>query len=193
MNVLFEKFPETVHVNGKEYRIVTDFREWIKMQVFLSNVKKFTLHTVQMLLEWYLDSPPENTKEAIDALCWFLSGTGMEDERFEESKHSEGQAGMSKDLFSFEQDASCIYCAFRSVYGIDIETIPYMHWWKFLVLFSGLPADTEIQERIYYRGVDLNNIKSKEERKRIKEIKKRIAIRKKKKVMSDFEIGEAFR
>lgn len=192
MNVLFEKFPGTVLVNGKEYRVVTDFREWIKMQVFLSNTRKLTIHTVQMLLEWYLDPPPNNTtKEAIDALCWFLSGEGLGQEKCQEE--SKEAIGKSNELFSFEQDASCIYCAFRSVYGIDIEAIPYMHWWKFLVLFSGLPADTEIQERIYYRGIDLNNIKSKEERKRIKEIKKRIAIRQKKKVMSDYEIGEAFR
>lgn len=30
MNILIDKFPETVKVNEKEYPVETDFREWIR-------------------------------------------------------------------------------------------------------------------------------------------------------------------
>ncbi len=46
-----------------------------------------------------------------------------------------------------------------------------------MVLFWGLPENTQIKERIYYRSVDLNDIESKEERKRIKKIKKLVALK----------------
>ena len=43
-----------------------------------------------------------------------------------------------------------------------------------------------------YRKADLNSIKDKEERKRVKEIKKRVALHRKQGSVSDYEIGELF-
>ena len=62
MNVLFERFPENVRVDGRDYRIVTDFREWIKLQMLLENTERFTPWMVEMLLEWYIDVLPRNLK-----------------------------------------------------------------------------------------------------------------------------------
>lgn len=195
MNCLFESFPETVKVSGKHYRIVTDFREWIKLSEFLKNVDQITLQVCQMILDWYIDPPPNDVAQAIHALQNFMTADEMypfcnetdENTEIEEESHQEKQA------FSFNQDAGCIYSAFLEVYGIDVETVPYLHWWKFKLLFDNLPSNTEIKERIYYRTVNLNEIKDKQERDRIEKIRKRIAIRdRKKKVLSDFEIGDAF-
>lgn len=191
MNVLFERFPECVWVDGREYRIVTDFREWIKLQMLLENTERFTPWIVEMLLEWYIDPPPKNLKGAIDALCGFLAAEELYWK--EPGAEETGAAERGREVFSFDQDASCIYSAFRAVYQMDLETIPYLHWWKFLLLFGGLPPETEIQQRIYYRGVDLNQVKSKEERKRIKEIKKKVALRKRgRRRLDDYQIGAMF-
>ena len=192
MNVLFERFPQTVDIDGHEYRIVTDFREWIKLSELLKEVDRFTAATLEMLLEWYIDVPPD-TNKAICALQAFLSAEGLyvqEDAAGNEAEDVARNDG--KPVYSFTHDAHCIYSDFQAVYGIDIETNPYMHWWKFLTLFGGLPADTETKERIYYRGVDLNEIKDKEERKRIKEIKKRLALPECKGKMNDYQIGDVF-
>ena len=67
-----------------------------------------------------------------------------------------------------------------------------MHWWKFRILFDGLPEDTEIKQRMMYRGIDLRMIKSKDERSRIRKIQQSIALRGKKKKINDYEIGEFF-
>ena len=37
MNPLYEKFPDYVEVRGKRCRIVTDFREWIKLVELLDD------------------------------------------------------------------------------------------------------------------------------------------------------------
>ena len=193
MNVLFQPFPETVRVNGEDFRIVTDFREWIKLHEFLQNTERFTAGTLQSILEWYIDPPPKDDKEAVRALQEFMAASELYESDLPDEERG-GRQRQPKDVFSFEQDAVCIYSAFYAVYGIDITSIPYLHWWQFLTLFEGLPSDTEIKERIYYRGVDLNEIEDKAERKRIKKIRKKIAIRQKhrRKKMDDYEIGAMF-
>ena len=191
MNILFQKFPQTVTVNGREYAVVTDFREWIKMHEFLTEIDTFTPRVLEMLLGWYTDDVPEDTEGAIRALEGFLCLEGMQDEFQEEEDIDE--KGPGKPVFSYSQDAVFIYSAFREIYGIDLDEIEYMHWWKFRALFDGLPADTEIKQRIYYRSLDPKKIKDKEEKKRIQKIQRRIAIKEKaQRVVSDYEIGDAF-
>ena len=197
MNVLFESFPKTVEVSGKEYRIVTDFREWIKFMELLRSIEQFTPRILNMILEWYVDDRPEDVVASVTALQKFLCAEEINQEGKERSAEdwedgTEAEAGSPAEAFSFRQDAICIYSAFMEVYGIDIETIPYMHWWKFLVLFWGLPADTEIKERIHYRTVDLSTVKNKEERERIKKIRKKIAIKDPRRKLNDYQIGDVF-
>ncbi|MEY8283215.1 Gp15 family bacteriophage protein [Lachnospiraceae bacterium 50-23] len=199
MNILFAPFPETVSVSGRDYRIVTDFREWIKLSELLQYTERFTVQVRDMILEWYIDPPPPDERESIYALTEFLAADAIHLESFREGSEEEPVDGAYtrrkrslEGVYSFREDAICIYSAFRSVYGIDIESVPYMHWWKFLVLFEGLPANTEIKERIYYRSIDLNEVEDKEERKRIKKIKKQIALRKPNRVMDDYQIGDMF-
>lgn len=194
MNVLFQPFPETVQVKGEDYRIVTDFREWIKFHEFLRKTERFTIATLRMILEWYIDPPPTDHKAAVKALQDFMAADELYESEVSEEEEKDGaRKRQTKNVFSFEQDAAYIYSAFRAVYQIDITSIRYMHWWQFLTLFEGLPADTEIKERIYYRGVDLNEIEDKAERKRIKKIRQKIAIREKhRRKMDDYEIGDVF-
>lgn len=113
----------------------------------------------------------------------------MRVDRSDSEEHSES---VPKQLYSFEQDADCIYSAFREVYGINLQTVPYMHWWEFQTLFIGLPDNTEIKQRILYRNTDLNAIPDKNERKRIKKIQDAVALKKKRRKMTDYEIGDMF-
>ncbi len=199
MNVLFEQFPDTVEVDGKEYAVVTDFREWIKLYEFFEHTLRFNRKDLELILDWFEDARPPDEVKAIRALQDFMLAEDImdnmdeEDEEDEEDGDEVSRRRPGKPSFSFSQDAICIYAAFRAVYGIDLTNIPYMHWWQFLSLLAGLPQDTEIKERIYYRSVDLNTIKSKEERDRIKKIKKLIAIKEpQRRVVDDYEIGDVF-
>lgn len=191
MNILFEKFPETVRVNGRKYPIETDFREWIRFVQLVEDEDVPWQIKCQLLLQWYTDCVPEELEEALYALGDFLAARDFEDEL--ENTESDVPRPVQKQVYSFEQDADCIYSAFRQVYGINLQTIPYMHWWEFQALFAGLPEDTEIKQRIMYRSIDLSTVKDKNEKKRIQKIQRAIALKKRnQRKLSDYDIGDMF-
>lgn len=188
LNVLYEKFPDYVLVQGIKYPIETDFREWIRFAELVEDDSIPWQVQVQLMLRWYLEEIPEDLEEAVRVLGDFLVAKKLD------SKHGNIEENNSnqKPAFSFQEDAGCIYSAFIDCYGIDLQAIPYMHWWKFKTLFDWLPEDTEIKQRIMYRTVDINTIKDKEEKKRVRRIQNAIALRKKKQYVDDYEIGNAF-
>jgi hypothetical protein len=136
-----------------------------------------------ILREYFLDDI-EITQFSIDALCDFMSAD------FSDGEASQTGTGRRKNLFSFSIDYPYILSAFLRDYGIDLIDIKYLHWWKFRMLFDGLSEDNEIKKRIMYRGMNLNEIKDPEERKRIRKIQKVIEL--KQEELTDFDIGDAF-
>ena len=136
-----------------------------------------------ILWEYFLDDI-EITQFSIDALCDFMSAD------FSDREASQTGTGRRKNLFSFSIDYPYILSAFLRDYGIDLIDIKYLHWWKFRMLFDGLSEDNEIKKRIMYRGMNLNEIKDPEERKRIRKIQKVIEL--KQEELTDFDIGDAF-
>lgn len=183
MNILYENLPGSVLIRGKRYEIETDFREWIRFCELTEDDSVPVWIKCALMMEWYQEVP-KDLEVAIYALGDFLSAKDMYPDRGNEG------SGSNKPAFDFDEDAGCIYAAFVECYGIDLQKIPYMHWWKFLSLFHGLPEDTEIKQRMMYRTIDPAEIKDKEERKRVKMIQRKIALHKKK--MSDYDIGDVF-
>ena len=186
LNVLYEKFPEHVTVQGELFAIETDFREWIKFSELAGDDSVPWQTKAQLMLRWYTDGIPADLEAAINALGDFLAARRLQPGNAEAEEERQ-----PKQAFSFEEDAGCIYSAFVECYGIDIQTVDYMHWWKFKTLFDNLPENTEIKQRMIYRTIDVNSIKDKEERKRIRRIQKAIAL-KKKIYLDDYEIGDVF-
>lgn len=71
-----------------------------------------------------------------------------------------------------------IYAAFRSQYGINLNQTRDrdLHWWEFLAMFNSLNEDHLISKVMYWRTVNLKDV-LKSEKKFIKNMKKRYAIR----------------
>ena len=105
-------------------------------------------------------------------------------------KNGAGKTNLIEALYSFSYDYPYIFSAFMHDYRINIRTIPYMHWWEFRMLFDGLSNDNEIKQRIMYRGIDLNDVKDKDERKRIMKIQREIKLPDD--ILTDYDIGDAF-
>lgn len=190
LNVLYEQFPDYVLVHGRKYWIETDFREWIRFCELVEDDSVPWKQKVRLMLNWY-KCMPDDVESAIYALGDFLAAKALcfdmvdiqnsrEDERFDEP------------AFSFCEDADCIYSDFIACYGMDLQEISYMHWWKFKTLFENLPESAEIKKRIMYRTIDTEKIKDREEKKRIKKIQKEIALHKKKRFLNDYDIGDVF-
>lgn len=118
-------------------------------------------------------------------MCKRMYQDDLEDKEEEQQKSG-------KPVFSFSEDAGCIYAAFREAYGIDLQQIDYMHWWEFRSLFDWLPDDTEIKQRIMYRSIDPGTVPDKNERKWIKKIQRAVSLKKKQRKLDDYEIGDMF-
>lgn len=187
MNILYESFPDHVFVHGVPYEIETDFREWIRFSELVEDDQVPWQEKVGLMIQWFCEDVPDDLELAIYALGDFLSARNLY-----ESDENNTNGDIKEPVFSFSEDAGSIYSAFVECYGIDLQKVEYMHWWKFRTLFDGLPHDTEIKQRILYRSTDASKITDKEERKRVKRIQKRIALKKKKRYMSDNEIGDVF-
>lgn len=189
LNVLYEELPDYVIVHGIRYKIETDFREWIRFSELVEDDSVPWQIKVELMLRWYCENVPGDLEAAIYALGDFLSARNLYQEC---DKEVEEDSRPLEPAFSFSDDAGCVYAAFVECYGIDLQRVRYMHWWKFKTLLDGLPHDTEFKQRIMYRSIDANSINDKEERKRVKRIQKEIALKKKNRSMSDFDIGDVF-
>ena len=81
-----------------------------------------------------------------------------------------------KQIFSYEYDAKYIYSAFLDQYGLDLNEIDYLHWFKFKALFEGLKSDNKICEIMGYRAIDLSKIKDKEQKQHYKRLQREFAL-----------------
>lgn len=188
MNFFYEAFPDTINIRGEEVPIITDFREYIRL---LDMLKCDELNSYQkrgILEDYFLDEITVD-KDAIDALTEFVVMDPDSKDMGSDENNSE-HPGSKKNLFSYAIDYPFILSGFLRDYGIDLETVEYLHWWKFRMLFDGLSEDTEIKQRIMYRGIDLSDIKDKDERKRIAKIQRKIQLPAD--ALSDYDIGDAF-
>lgn len=202
MNVFYEELPEALEINGREYPVITDFREWIRFSDMLKSdiPPEFKL---EFLSEMFLEEVPDlytedGIEEAMDAITSFLSLSGTEfpdissDEANseEESEEVEYEEQRVKKAIYYEQDAPYIISAFRREYQIDLLSVPYMHWLEFRMLLDGLSEESQIKKRIYWRTCDVSKM-DKKERREILKIRRSITIPEEEYV-SDEDIGNAF-
>ncbi|QWF35086.1 bacteriophage Gp15 family protein [Latilactobacillus curvatus] len=96
-----------------------------------------------------------------------------------------------EQLVSFLFDAKYIYAAFMQAYGIDlIEQQGSLHWSKFSALLNALPDNTLMRQIIDIRKTNLNEIKDKNERKRIRKLQQQFSLENK--ADSDEEGGDTY-
>lgn len=180
MSILLDKMSTSVEINGVEYEILTDFRTWIEFETLMQS----DLESGDKILEaLQLVFPvlPDNINGAIDRLLWFYR-CGKEPAEYKSKKQD--------DIYSYEQDDGYIYSAFLEQYGIDIQTVEYMHWWKFKNLFTSLGTETQIVKIMGYRSIDISSKMSNEQREFYQEMKRVYALPKsqtEKEKMSDID------
>lgn len=190
MNAFYEVFPESIVINGSKYDVVTDFREWIKWIDMLSdkdlNAKEKSLLTLDMFYVY----PEEPFETIANAMIDFLKGLP---ETIGSAEASEIHLKPKEKLLSYADDAKYIIPDFLNIYGIDLlDNNTFLHWWKFRLLLDGLPEETMTKKVIYYRSIDLNEIKDKDERSRMRKLKDSVKLPEERGVLSDSEIANAF-
>lgn len=158
-NIILDVLPETVEIDGAEYRINSDFRISILFELLMQDDEVGKRQKLIQGLKLYYPEIPQNMTEAVDKMIWFYR-CGKETES---GGHGSG-SGRAKQIYSFEHDDDYIYAAFLEQYGIDLQDVEELHWWKFRALFRGLSEDTEFVKIMGYRSVKITSEMSKEQR-----------------------------
>lgn len=162
MNLILDK---TNDITPNGFLIRDDFRESIRFELLMQDNKLDDKTKVALALKLYYPEIPNNIEKAIEDMLWFYQ-CGKESKTGRKERNNN-----TKQIYSYEFDDEMIYSAFMYQYKIDINSIEYLHWWKFKAMFEGLNKDNKIVEIMGYRAMDLSKIKDKEEKKRYKKLK----------------------
>ena len=159
MNILIDLVPTSVNIDNEEYDINSDFRISILFELLMQDNTMGDKDKMLMALKLYYPVTPNNLNEAIEQMLWFYRcGKDVRKSKLN------GKGKSVTQIYSFEHDDDYIYAAFMDQYGIDLQDIEYLHWWKFKAMFKSLKEDNEIVKIMSYRSIDLSEIKDKEQK-----------------------------
>ena len=172
-NLLINKLPQCT---SSGLKIRTDFRESIKFELLMQDRTISDEKKIRIILNLYYYKPEKITdiKKALEDILWFYKGGDriVTDNRKKENDGNDKK----KQIYSYEFDAEYIYSAFMQQYKIDLNSIRYLHWWKFRALFINLNEDVLFSKIMKYRAIDLKDIKDKEMKKFYKKMKQLYAL-----------------
>lgn len=171
MNILLDTLPEYIEIDGKKYFVDTDFRTCIIFEKLLNGGSDDRESVETWLDLFYTVERPSDIKAAVDGIL-FIYCCGKPGKPKEPPRKNGNVVLKPKMLYDFEIDAPYIFGAFMSQYGIDLNEIEYLHWWKFQSLFRSLNSSNKIVEIMSYRATDISQIKSKSEQARIATLQK---------------------
>lgn len=157
MNILTNKLPVEVNIDGVLCKINSDYRTSIIFSKLIED-NEVTEDLILEILNLYYPVIPQNIEQAIDKISWFYECGKSKDD------NSNNSTGSYKKVFDYDEDSQYIYSAFLSQYRIDLQEVEYLHWWKFKALFEALDDNNEIIKIMKYRSIDLSKIQDKEQR-----------------------------
>lgn len=169
-------YPEYVEVEGKRYKINTDFRVAIECNRIAEDDSIGNLERAMAIIYTLFGDEGINTPNHYEKLLelaqkYLVCGKELEDNINE------------KPDMDFIEDYGLIWASFMSDYnGLDLDKTK-MHWWKFMELMNGL-SNSEmgnccVLNRIRnLRTFDVSEIKDKKERDKILKAKKQVELKK---------------
>lgn len=125
--------PKTLNVNGREYNIVTDFRNILRIisaysDSELKDNEKAYICLRRMYGDDFIKIPSSDYEAAIKAANEFIE-CGEHDDR------------PSPRVVNWEKDEQLLFPAVNKVAGTEVRALPYLHWWTFLGYFQNIDAE----------------------------------------------------
>lgn len=170
MNILTEALPNSVRIGGSEIGINADFRASLSFETMLMEKEgRSEEEIIIQALDLYYDDrwkamPYESGREAIEKMLWFYR-CGRPDPKQKKSR-------LKAPPYSYDYDAPYIYAAFLEQYGVDLQAVNFLHWWKFRAMFDALAENTRIMEVIKIRAIELDGNMNKEQKAYYRKMKK---------------------
>lgn len=169
-NIMLDEKPD----NWNGYPVNTDFRIGIQVMLLLEDKELSDREKTDKVMD--LLFPGIIPEDVTGAIRWFMGG-------WNHDKH--GSRAESVKETDYDIDQWRIYSAFRSQYGIDLNTAE-LHFWEFMALL------TTLEECAYTRVIDIRRRKieakmDKKEKQALKEAKKVYALEQPEKAESQEE------
>ncbi len=175
MNILIDTLDSILKSRIGDIGFYTNFRNGILFEQLMNdvNVKREDKPLKAILLFYKNPKDVLKSKESIDKaiedIIWFYSCGKVE--HISDNQKKNKAKNKTSNIYDYNYDDGYIYSAFLQQYGIDLQEIEYLHWWKFKAMFNSLNSDTKIVEIMGYRSIDLGTIKDKKEKTRLKKLK----------------------
>lgn len=154
MNVLTDKFPTKIRVGEEICEVDADFRNCIRIIEAFESEELTTGDKYEVLVRRLYRQVPKDLLVAIKKGIQFLDCGDEPDEGTRTPKR----------VYSFQKDGRFIYSAVRQTHGLDLEEVEFLHWWKFVFLFSDVKSDTTFANMVSLRDKRNRGKLSKEER-----------------------------
>lgn len=170
MNMLIDPLPSAVEIDGQQYAINTSFHIGVQFELLMQDETLSSRERILYALILYYPTLPENSVEAVKKILWFYRCG-------KDQQADKDQGGSSAPAYSFAQDDEMVYAAFYDQYGIDLQAVEFLHWWKFRALFDALGDDQKIVKVMGYRQMKIDSRMPKQQREFYKTMKRIYAIR----------------
>lgn len=157
-------YPEYAEVNGKEYKLNTDFKTALECFEIIDdpNIGDYE-RALAIIYKIFGFVPEENTNEFL-RICNDYLKCGESDSK-----------GNDKQDFSFVHDRKYINASFMSDYHIDLSKAN-IHYWQFCELLSGLTETSVLSKVREIRNYDMSEVKDTKTRNTILRAKERVAL-----------------
>ena len=128
------QLPKTLTINGKSYRIRTDYRNILRIfEAFadkdLSDKEKMLVCLRRMFVD-FSKLPYDDYKEAYEQVYWFI-GCGKQEEKRPPVR-----------TFNWIKDEPLMFPAVNKAAGLEVRAVPYLHWWTFMGYFESIDAES---------------------------------------------------
>lgn len=176
IHILLEPFPESITADGQEYRILTDFREWLRFAEMIADKTVSAEDRASLCGMWITPEPARISAGIISGLLGFLRAEALDPAPLEPDEDEAEPELPKPPVLDFCIDARYILGDFRRFYNIDLLSLEYLHWWEFLSLLRALPDESATMRRAALRAADLNEIPDKRRRALVAKAQRQIAL-----------------
>lgn len=160
--------PEYAKVNGKKYKINTDYRvalecDRIARDKSISDYERSLAIIYTLFGDKGLEDRQDYEGLLKMAIKYLSCGVEAEDDN-------------SPIDMDFQQDMNLIRASFKSDYGIVLDK-EQMHWWDFYMYVNGLTENCVLNRVRELRIYDTSQIKDSKERSKIEKSKRKVALK----------------
>ena len=164
----YKAFPEMIETGGKFYAINADFRNILRIFALTNDENIRADKKPGKIAEWFFEDDMPGHEVLLEAFFEFV-GAGFSRPQTQTNANNGRDDPAPTNLwtnethepqFCFDFDAGEIYAGFLSEYDIDLISVDFLHWYKFMILLENLSPESAFKRKIELRFMDLSGLEN---------------------------------